>query len=871
LIEFVGGGGMGAVFRATDARLGRTVAVKVLSRYHTDDETIRRFRNEAQSAARLDHPNIARVHYVGEDQGWNFIVFEFIEGTNLRDLVEQRGPLSLEDALLFTLQVGEALAHSSSRDVVHRDIKPSNVLVTADGTVKLVDMGLARLHQVESSSHDLTASGVTLGTFDYISPEQARDPRLADVRSDIYSLGCTLFYMLAGQPPFPEGTALQKLLRHNADEPPDVRLLRPDLPPRITTLLARMLAKRPSQRPQSAEELIAEIAAFAEQAGLAGILSRSRMVVSPAPAKPQFWARATPAIVAIAALLAAILILDHFAPGRSGLSTAIVPPKLAPPPADSRGAAVSLVPASASSANEKTLVGSENTHPPGLSAPLTAAGNIGTDVTVADAARAVAAEDADRTAAIGAVPSASPPGNGSSADAASRAVTSPQGEAALGISPPPMLAQIGPSDDESLLAAAVAPPPIGAAGPAVKISRLMVAPTAPAAIPAGTEHHASLAAAARRAAELSLNEIELAYSGELVEPPLEIAHSQLVLRAAQGYRPVIVFRPQLSLAAGGQQMIRLTGTASKLTIEGASLLLDLPSEPSTGWSLLGLRSGQSLQLDECVLTVKDGDATRPPIHDQVAMIAVQPRQMSDAMTMEPAAAMGTGTTIVLDRTIARGEAAMIALSEDVPLKLRWNQGLLVTPRRLLETTGSATNPKWYEQISLTLDNITAVCRQGLFQMKRRPAANYQFGVTAAINRCILITGDAPLYEFVGVSEVDASHLQCEGEFNRYPLPDVTFLSIRPSGGQATNYDLSERRPWSMESDPQPGVTWRTTPALEQPAHQQTKENFLLGISVQLDAGFDPVLLPTTEPLPEASQPPGADDSLEDATDIELAP
>src|SRR5262245_38870052 len=156
LIEFVGGGGMGSVFRATDTRLGRTVAVKILSRDHTDEETIRRFRNEAQSAARLDHPNIARVYYVGEDHGWNFIVFEFIEGTNLRDAVERDGPLSIEDALRYTLQVAQALAHSSSRDVIHRDIKPSNVLVTAENQVKLVDMGLARLHQVESSSNDLT-------------------------------------------------------------------------------------------------------------------------------------------------------------------------------------------------------------------------------------------------------------------------------------------------------------------------------------------------------------------------------------------------------------------------------------------------------------------------------------------------------------------------------------------------------------------------------------------------------------------------------------------------------------------------------------------------------------------------------------------
>ena len=162
-----------------------------------------------------------------------------------------------------------------SRDVVHRDIKPSNVLLTAGNQVKLVDMGLARLHQVESSSDDLTASGVTLGTFDYISPEQARDPRSADVRSDIYSLGCTLHYMLTGQPPFPDGTALQKLIRHSSDEPPDVRIFRPELPPQVAELLARMLAKKPAKRQQSAPELIADISAVAQQLGLEGIIRPS--------------------------------------------------------------------------------------------------------------------------------------------------------------------------------------------------------------------------------------------------------------------------------------------------------------------------------------------------------------------------------------------------------------------------------------------------------------------------------------------------------------------------------------------------------------------------------------------------------------------
>ncbi|MGA2034586.1 MAG: serine/threonine-protein kinase, partial [Thermoguttaceae bacterium] len=184
LLQYVGGGGMGRVFRALDTRLARSVALKVLSpEQAADRETVLRFQNEAQSAARLDHENIARVYYVGEDRGLHFIVFEFIEGVNIRELVEEKGPLPLADAVSYTFQAANALAHAAARNVVHRDIKPSNLLITPDGQVKLIDMGLARLREADNPAVDLTASGVTLGTFDYISPEQARDPRHADVRS----------------------------------------------------------------------------------------------------------------------------------------------------------------------------------------------------------------------------------------------------------------------------------------------------------------------------------------------------------------------------------------------------------------------------------------------------------------------------------------------------------------------------------------------------------------------------------------------------------------------------------------------------------------------------------------------------------------
>ncbi len=276
LTEFVGGGGMGAVFRAHDTMLNRTVAVKVLAPNQSrDEDTLRRFQNEAQSAARLDHEHIGRVHYVGEDRGWHYIVFEFIEGENLRDYVDQHGPLSLADTLKYLDQLGTALDHASGREVVHRDIKPSNVIITPEGRAKLVDMGLARLHQVEAPQEDLTASGVTLGTFDYISPEQARDPRVADVRSDLYSLGCTLYYMLTGQPPFPTGTVLQKLLQHQADEPTDPRQVRDDLPAELIAILSKLMAKQPAQRYQTAHALVEDVHRLIQKLGLPSQYSRA--------------------------------------------------------------------------------------------------------------------------------------------------------------------------------------------------------------------------------------------------------------------------------------------------------------------------------------------------------------------------------------------------------------------------------------------------------------------------------------------------------------------------------------------------------------------------------------------------------------------
>ena len=324
LQQCIGGGGMGVVFKALDTTLDRIVAVKVVASHRIDNEDLqRRFLVEAQSTARLDHPNIARIHYIGRDRGLPYIVFEYIDGVNLRELAAQRGPLPVGEAISYVYQIAHALAHAWQRDVVHRDIKPSNILVTADGQAKLVDMGLARLRQMDAEDDELTATGITLGTFDYISPEQARDPRLADARSDIYSLGCTLFFMLAGEAPFAQGTALQKLLQHQSERPADLRSFRSDIPDSVARLSRRMLAKAPGDRQQTPVDLVGELTEILEELSIPLPYAVASLPWSmPVRSVPR-WRRHAAWAVPVAALLMMGLLIDRFS--RDGASAAPFP------------------------------------------------------------------------------------------------------------------------------------------------------------------------------------------------------------------------------------------------------------------------------------------------------------------------------------------------------------------------------------------------------------------------------------------------------------------------------------------------------------------------------------------------------------------
>jgi serine/threonine protein kinase len=311
LIEPIGVGGMAAVLRARDTQLDRCVALKILPPDMAQDaENVRRFHQEARSAAKLDHENIARVFFCGEDQRLHFIAFEFVEGDNLRTILERRGRLPVGEALHYMLQVAAGLAHAARRGVVHRDIKPSNIIITPNGRAKLVDMGLAR-SLAPHSEHDLTQSGVTLGTFDYISPEQALEPRDADVRSDIYSLGCTFYHMLTGHPPVPEGTALKKLHHHQHVKPPDPRQFVPDLPNEVAYILDRMMAKQVKDRYQTPEQLVHHLLLAARKLGAVGEVPEGVLSVEAALPNPPRSRPLLLAVLAAAAVVALVFFLDQ--------------------------------------------------------------------------------------------------------------------------------------------------------------------------------------------------------------------------------------------------------------------------------------------------------------------------------------------------------------------------------------------------------------------------------------------------------------------------------------------------------------------------------------------------------------------------------
>jgi serine/threonine protein kinase len=310
--RFLGSGGMGFVYQAEHRYMERPVALKIIHRdliWHA--QAVERFRREVRAAARLTHANLVTAYDAEEAGGAHFMVMEFVDGLPLNRLVEKRGPLGVAFACNYARQAARGLQHAFENGMVHRDIKPHNLMLTRKGRIKILDFGLAILvggERIGAEDTDLrlpsrsgrsclTMPGEIVGTPAFLAPEQARNPRGVDTRADIYSLGCTLYYLLAAQDPFAEGTTRTKLFSHSYRQPPPLSALRSDLPAELLAVIGKMTAKNPLERYQTPAEVVRALAPFAGRVASARQAKKagSEAVARPSTRPPAVEAPATAA------------------------------------------------------------------------------------------------------------------------------------------------------------------------------------------------------------------------------------------------------------------------------------------------------------------------------------------------------------------------------------------------------------------------------------------------------------------------------------------------------------------------------------------------------------------------------------------------
>ena len=263
LLDLIGQGGMGRVYLARDSRLNRRVALKILSPERmSNPRAIARFQREARVGAQLQHENLVRIYDFGESNGRYFLVMEYIEGKTIGTLISEHGRLPPATAARLVRQVALGLEHAYLKGLIHRDVNPYNILVTRDGTAKLADLGLA----IDLAEEDhVTREGATVGTFDYVAPEQARHSHSADIRSDIYSLGCSMYHMCSGQVPFPSPSLPEKLFAHQALEPKPLDQLVPGFPAGLSAVVHRMMRKSPDDRYATPMQVVQALEPYTEE------------------------------------------------------------------------------------------------------------------------------------------------------------------------------------------------------------------------------------------------------------------------------------------------------------------------------------------------------------------------------------------------------------------------------------------------------------------------------------------------------------------------------------------------------------------------------------------------------------------------------
>ncbi len=753
--ERVGMGGMGTVFLATDERLQRPVALKILSPTQlSDPASIQRFRNEARAAARLDHDHVARVFFYGEEQGLHFIAFEFVQGKNLRDVIRARGRLEPAESVSYAVQLAAALCHTSACGVVHRDIKPSNIIITPQGKAKLVDLGLARKENLEASAQ-LTVAGTTLGTFDYIAPEQAKDPRNVDVRSDIYALGGTLYHMLTGELPYPEGTVLQRLLDHQEKDPPDPALRNRRVPPGLSAIVKKMLAADPRRRYLNAEDLLRDLLLMASSLGLQPIPSDSAVMAAWSPRREAFWTQNGGWISAAVILLVAVGLLQAFpemvqrysgdstdAPERIvdlgfGPST----PKTESPSATE--ASVSIVPPFSGSANDPL-----NGRSRGHSSKETIIGSAGempkheNGTTGSTVARTEIEAPLASTGSVNTLVPIKPPGvfdgklplissellaNATSLNDALPLPTAPSPFAPV----EPQKTEPRPGTVASLGADSARSADIGIDVPGL----FQVVGTG--------KSYFTLEAACSEARDQAI--IELNFDGRLAKPesPLRLRQKRLVIQAAKGRRPIIVFAPPSGATDPAMtRMVHVSG--GTLSLNNVGLELRIPENAGgQAWSLFSLARPERLRLQGVTATIINPRNAQAMFVEFTAPLA---EGLTKGAMKEGAAALITDFGI--DRCLFRGEGSGLVVRDSAPLRCEIKESLFGLSESLVMTDVSSQTMQAPGDISLELSRSTILLGGSLVSLAHGEELGARSATISITSRHLIVAcpKDRPLLE-----------------------------------------------------------------------------------------------------------------------------
>ncbi|HET6422484.1 MAG TPA: serine/threonine-protein kinase [Planctomycetaceae bacterium] len=839
----IGMGGMGTVFLAQDERLQRSVALKILAPAQlSDPASIQRFQNEARSAARLDHDHVARVYYYGEEQGVHFIAFEYVQGNNLRDIIRARGRLEPAEAVSYAVQLATALCHTSACGVVHRDIKPSNIIITPQGKAKLVDLGLARKESLETSAH-LTVAGTTLGTFDYIAPEQAKDPRSVDVRSDIYALGGTLYHMLTGELPYPEGTVLQRLLDHQDKEAPDPSLRNRRVPQALSVIVRKMLAADLRKRYATAEDLLRDLLLMASALGLQPVPGDSAVMAAWGPRRENFWQQHGATFTAVVILLIAVGVLQTYPDlvqrytGESPhASNDVVDWREAPTTPDT---APRFVP---------------ETNP--ASPPLSASA---TDPVVS-------------SPVIG--PKKSPETDAATKPADAILATTNEGSRGSGnpkvptgifdnelLSMKPDLLSGSPRPVIEFLPMPTVPSPFVMEDSARNETRgnstgiTGTDPTRPIDVPVETasyfqvlgtgKSYATLEAACAEAKDQAV--IELQFDGRLAtsERPLRLRQKRLVIQAAKGRQPILTFAPQGGVADPSlTRMISVFG--GTLSLINVGLELKIPDNPgSHPWALFSLTRPERLKLQGVTATLLN------PRSAQATFIEFLPPP-SEAMAKMGAMKEGSAaltTDVFIERSFLRGEGVGLALKDSAALRCEISQSMFAVSEWLVSTDGGAQTMQTPGGIALEFNRSTFLLGSGLVSLAGAEELTGRPSTLAITARQSLFScpPDRPLLDQQVPVEIMEFRKAVTWVDEANVFDDLqTFWSVRSSVGTASpqRWDfLAWKSHWGAGEDSRNlPIPWRQ-PWRRQPWSQLTK----------YDARFDPL----PENLAAPIEPPGA--------------